>query len=133
MNRPERHWGLTGEKKKAPYHYKGCGLSDVYLTSGYDTETTPYGDGVRIRHLDKLHEAIGLFLVSRRKTLQGNELSDFIRLQLGLTQSELARFLGCSAQQVARYEKDQNEIPGPADRLIRLLYEDHVRSSGGSE
>jgi putative transcriptional regulator len=129
MNMHEKTWHLHGEQQKAPYNYKGCGLDDVFLVSGYDLETTPYGGGIRIRHMDKLHDAIGLFLVTNRKVLSGKELR-FLRTQMGFTQSDLARFMGCNAQQVARYEKDQNEVPGPADRLIRLLYKDHVKEAG---
>lgn len=34
----------------------------------------------------------------------------------------LAALLGCTAQTVARWEKGETEIPGAADRLLRLLY-----------
>jgi len=129
MNMHNKTWHLHGEEKKKPYNYKGCGLDDVFLVSGYDVDDTPYGKGIRIRHLNKLHDAIGLFLVTNRKVLSGKELR-FLRTQMSFTQSELARFLGCNAQQVARYEKGQNEVPGPSDRLIRLLYEDHVKEAG---
>jgi transcriptional regulator with XRE-family HTH domain len=40
----------------------------------------------------------------------------------GLTQAELGRLMGQSSQQVARWEKGQSEIPGPADRLLRAIY-----------
>jgi putative transcriptional regulator len=122
---PTKMWGHVGENDKEPYRYTGCGLDDVYLISGYDREYTPHGEGVHIRNLEQLHKAIGLHLVTERKVLKGKELR-FLRQQMGLTQSDLARFLGCNAQQVARYEKDQNEVTGPADRVIRLLYKDHV-------
>ena len=45
---------------------------------------------------------------------------------MDLTQSELARLVGCEAQQIARYEKEQNKMPGPADRVLRMLYRDHL-------
>jgi transcriptional regulator with XRE-family HTH domain len=38
------------------------------------------------------------------------------------TQADLADELGVSDQTVARWEKGQVELPGPADYLIRLLY-----------
>ena len=130
MNVSERVWRHKGEEKKELYHYKGCGLDDIYLISGYDIENTPYGGGVRIRHLEKLHEAIGLYLIKNRKVLRGKELR-FLRHQMDLTQSELARLLGSNAQQVARYEKDQCDISGPADRIIRLLFKEHVGQKSG--
>lgn len=127
MNIHNKNWKLAGEKIKEPFNYKGCGLDDVYLISGYDIEKTPYGDGVRIRNVEKLHEAIGKFLISGKKVLSGKELR-FLRMQMKLTQSNLARILGCDTQQVARYEKEENRVSGPADRLIRLLYTDRIGS-----
>ncbi len=127
MNIHNKNWKLAGEKIKEPLHYKGCGLDDVYLISGYDKEETPYGEGVRIRNIEKLHEAICKFLVSSKKVLSGKELR-FLRIQMKLTQSNLARILGCDAQQIARYEKEENKVSGPADRLIRLLYTDRIGS-----
>jgi DNA-binding transcriptional regulator YiaG len=118
-------WHLTGEKPKTPYHYTACGLNDVYLTSGYQLEDTPYGKGVSVKNADGLHQAIGLVLVNNKKLLSGKEIR-FIRHQMDLTQSELARLFGTSTQQVARYEKEECEMPGPADRILRLLYNEHV-------
>ncbi|MCZ7857079.1 helix-turn-helix domain-containing protein [Agrobacterium salinitolerans] len=122
-------WHHSGEKRKDVLHYTGCGLDDVYLASGYDRYETPYGNGVSIKNLENLHKQIGLYLIKYRKVLSGKEIR-FLRHQMDLTQSELARFFGCNVQQVARYEKDQNKLTGPADRLLRLLYEEHSRESG---
>jgi len=122
-------WHHDGEAEKSVYHYKGCGLDDVYLKSGYDIEKTPYGNGVRVKNLDELHQQIGLYLVKFRKSLSGKEIR-FLRHQIDLTQSELARFFGCNVQQVARYEKNENKLTGPADRLLRIIYEEHVKAEG---
>ena len=122
-------WHHDGENEKELYHYKGCGLDDVYLTSGYEIENTPYGSGVRIRNMDELHKQIGLHLIKFRKSLSGKEIR-FLRHQMGLTQSELARFFGCNVQQVARYEKDQNRLVGPADRMLRIIFEENINHIG---
>jgi DNA-binding transcriptional regulator YiaG len=119
-------WHHAGEKPKPPYHYTACGLDDVYLMSGYETEETGYGTGVSIKNADDLHQAIGMFLVNNKKLLSGKEVR-FLRHQMDLTQSELARLFGTSAQQVARYEKEECEMPGPADRILRLLYSEHAQ------
>jgi putative transcriptional regulator len=118
-------WSHADGECRQPFHYTGCGLDDVYLLSGYEIEETPYGRGVRISYLDKLHETIGLYLVKDRKFLKGREWR-FLRHHMDVTQSELARLIGCDAQQIARYEKNECNIPGPADRMIRVLYEDHA-------
>ena len=119
-------WHYGDEKPKVPYHYTACGLDDVYLMSGYELEDTPYGEGISVKNADGLHQAIGLFLVNNKKLLTGKE-TRFLRHQMDLTQSELARLFGTSTQQVARYEKEECEMPGPADRLLRLLYNEHVQ------
>ncbi len=119
-------WHHAGEKPKTPYHYTACGLDDVYLISGYEIERTSYGKGISIKNADDLHEAIGMFLVSNKKLLSGKEIR-FLRHQMDLTQSEMARLFGTSAQQVARYEKEECDMPGPADRILRLLYSEHMQ------
>jgi DNA-binding transcriptional regulator YiaG len=118
-------WRYRGDKDKDPLHYTDCGLDDIYLVSGYEIEDTPHGEGLSIKDLDKLHEAIGVHLASQKKALSGKELR-FLRLQMNLTQSELGRFCGLSSQQVARWEKGENEISGPAELLVRGLYIQHV-------
>ena len=119
----------TDELEKEPYHFLACGLDDVYLTNGYETEQTPYGPGVAIRKADEVYRAIGLFLVSNKKQLSGKEIR-FLRHQMDYTQSELARMLGVSSQQVARYEKENGScISGASDRILRLLYRESVDSN----
>jgi len=120
-------WRYHGERDKTPLHYTDCGLDNVYLVSGYEIENTPYGEGLAIKNLDQLHKAIGLNLSSQKKVLSGKELR-FLRKQMNLTQSELGKFLGLSSQQVARWEKGESEISGPADLLVRALF---IQSVGG--
>jgi putative transcriptional regulator len=118
------------EAEKEPFHYIACGLDDVYLTNGYEIEKTPHGTGVSIRKVDEVLRAIGMFLVANKKQLSGKEIR-FLRHQMHYTQSELARMLGVSSQQVARYEKDKNGscISGASDRILRLLYREHIHSN----
>jgi putative transcriptional regulator len=104
-----------------PFHYKMCGLDNIYLMNGYCVEQTAYGEAVSIRDADELHKAIGVYLVQHRKVLSPREVR-FLRKQLELTQAELGGLMGQSSQQVARWEKGQCEIPGPADRLLRFIF-----------
>lgn len=110
-----------GGKRKKPYHYTECGLDEVYLVGGYEEHETPYGKGVSVKNVDGLHRAIADWLVCEKKALSGSEIR-FLRKQLDLSQSELADLLGTTSQTVARWEKAQFEIPGPADILLRLVY-----------
>ena len=121
----ESHWALTGEQIQDPYHYVECGLDNVYLNSGYTREETPYGVGVAVKNVDGLHKAIGEHLVKHKKFLNGKELR-FLRTQMDLTQSQLARLLGQSDHQVARWEKGRCKISGPAERLLRMIFQEHL-------
>lgn len=114
-------WRHAGEQDKKPLHYTACGLDDIYLMSGYEVEKTPYGEGVSVRNVDQLHTAIGCYLTQQKRTLSGKELR-FLRKQMDLTQSDLGKMLSLSAQQVARWEKEESEISGAADILVRALF-----------
>jgi putative transcriptional regulator len=106
---------------RQPYRYKACGLPDVWLLSGYEIEQTPDGPAVTIQDLDALHRTIAHAVVQQQKALTPAELR-FLRKEMDLTQAELARFVQMSSQQVARWEKGESEIPGPADLITRMLY-----------
>lgn len=125
MSHATKVWTLGTERRKELLQYTGCGLDDIWLGSGYDKVVADGEEGIIIRNQDGLHEAIGRSLVQRKKLLTGKEIR-FLRLQMNLTQSKLARLVGCDAQQVARYEKGQNRMPGAVDRLLRMLYREHV-------
>ena len=118
-------WAIRGEAAKVPFHYTGCGLDDIWLISGYSVEEVDGDQAVTIRNLEGLHKAIGKSLAVRKKVLSGKE-TRFLRRQMELSQSELARLVGCDAQQIARYEKGENKMPGPTGRLVRILYREHV-------
>ena len=124
MNKKPHVWSHEGEQAKSPLQYRGCGLDDVWLISGYDIEEVDDERSITIRNLDGLLEAIAHWLIIRKKVLNGKEIR-FLRQQLDLTQSDLARLLGCDSQQVARYEKGENKMPGPAGRLLRMLVREH--------
>ncbi len=125
-------YALVGEAiNNKPFQYKGCGLDDVYLHNGYEIHKTKNGRAVSIKNLDGLLSAIGRYLIRRKKLLNGKELR-FLRTQMDLTQSELGRLLGYSDQQVARWEKGHSNIPSPANRMLRLLYEEHLGNKSGS-
>jgi DNA-binding transcriptional regulator YiaG len=106
-----------GQPCEQPLHYKGCGLDDVYLVNGFDKKS----EGYVIHNQDDLHKAIGLHIVTERKVITPKELR-FLRNLMDKSQRELGEIIGQSSQQVARWEKGQSEIPGPAERLIRVLF-----------
>jgi putative transcriptional regulator len=113
------------------YHYTECGLDNIYLVNGFDYVPTPRGMAVNIRNIEGLHRAIGQILVREKQNLTGREFR-FLRHEMNLTQQNLAAVLRVDVQSVARWEKGQNKRPidGPAQGLIRVLYEQFI---GGNE
>jgi len=111
------------------YHYLECGVDNVYLVNGFRYVDTPRGQGIIIEDLDGLHSAIGRYLVRNKKRLSGDEFR-FLRHELNLTQVHLGALLDVSDQQVARWEKGESKIPGAADKVIRMLYTEHI---GGND
>ena len=105
----------------APFHYTRCGLPNVYLLNGFDRDEDE--DFVSVRDVAGLHHAVGLHLVFNRKALSPAEIR-FLRRTMDLTQSELGRKIGQSDQAIARWEKGRTEMPGPADRLLRVMFLD---------
>jgi len=112
------------------YQYKESGLDNIWLENGYTVHSTPYGDGISIEDTAGLHRAIGEWIIQLPKPLTGAELR-FLRLEMELTQRDLAGILGLEEQAVRRYEKGRNKaVSGPADRLLRALYNEFVSGDG---
>ena len=115
-------------RKNRPYHYAECGLDSVYLVNGFETVATPRGQGTRIESLHGLHRAIARAVLEEKKRLSGKEVR-FLRHELDMTQEALSALVGVDVQTVARWEKGRSEVPPPADRLIRAIYNE---AAGGS-
>jgi len=112
------------------YHYTECGLNNIYLLNGYQFIDTPRGRAVSIKDIDGLHRAIGLFLVTTKKDLMGDEVR-FLRHEMLMSQYTLANLLGMSEQAIRRWEKGTVTIPKPSESLLRLLYREHVNDQNG--
>jgi DNA-binding transcriptional regulator YiaG len=107
--------------EEQPLHYTACGLDNVYLLSGFKRETIDGEEYVTIEDMDGLWKAIGLHLVTTRKALVPKEIR-FLRQHMKMTQAELGARLRVVDQTVARWEKDQCDLPGPADMMLRVLF-----------
>lgn len=114
------------------YHYRECGLRNVWLANGYDEHDTPYGAGIAIHDVEGLHRAIARGIVNKGGRLTGSELR-FLRQEMDLSQAKLAAMLGNEAQTVALWEKRSSQ-PKIADRFIRAIYREmnegnaHIRA-----
>ncbi len=91
------------------YHYTECGLNNIYLLNGYKFIQTSRGKAVSIHDLDGLHKAIGLFLVSSKKELSGEQLR-FLRKELLKSPTALAKLLGVSLATIQRWEKGGDDL-----------------------
>jgi DNA-binding transcriptional regulator YiaG len=96
--------------------------------NGFKPVETPRGVGIQIEHLEGLHHAIGRYLTEEKKQLTGKELR-FLRHELDMTQETLSHLVGVDVQTVARWEKGESGVPGPADRLMRVIYKE---ATGGN-
>jgi transcriptional regulator with XRE-family HTH domain len=77
-----------------------------------------------------LHKAIGLWLVGQPVPLNGAELR-FLRVEMELTQRDLAGILGAKEQTLRIWEKGRGKaIPGPVDRLLRAIYSEFATGDG---
>jgi DNA-binding transcriptional regulator YiaG len=110
------------------YRYTESGLDNVYLENGFHYEN---GD-VQIDDIDGLHRAIGEFLITHKKDLSGKEIR-FLRQEMLLSQSILARLIGVSERAVIRWEKaGPGQVPSPAEAAVRMLYRDVINEDGKS-
>jgi putative transcriptional regulator len=112
------------------YHYKESGLDNIWLVNGYTAHQTPYGEGISIHNTVGLNRAIGQWLVSLPKPLNGAEFR-FLRFEMELTQKHLGALLGADEQAVRRWEKYRTKpIHGAADRLLRAIYSEYTDGDG---
>ncbi len=110
------------------YHYTECGLGYVWLRNGYEIHPSPYGDAVSIRDVDGLHKVIGLDVVSKSACLTAEEVR-FLRVEMDMSQKHLADILGVGETTVRNWESGRGAISGPAERLLRTLFEEHARGN----
>jgi DNA-binding transcriptional regulator YiaG len=108
------------------YHYTDSGLRNIWLASGFEVVETNYGKGVAIHDVEGLHRAIGETL-AKKAWLTGAEVR-FLRKEMDMSQRALGNLLGNTDQAIAKWEK-LGKVPKTADRMIRLIYLEHI---GGS-
>ncbi len=102
------------------YHYRECGLDNVWLLNGYELHDTPYGKGVSFVDVEGLDAAIAKALTEKPAPLTGRELR-FLRIMLDMSQKSLVELFGKSAQTVALWEKSEALNP-EVEYLIRHVY-----------
>jgi DNA-binding transcriptional regulator YiaG len=113
----------------AMYHYTECGLGNVWLKNGYIEKDTPYGEAVSIHNVEQLHKLIGLQIVGAKPKLSEAEIR-FFRVEMDLSQDDMARLLGVGETTIRNWENGRVKIPGPAERLLRALYKEFATGDG---
>jgi len=102
------------------YHYTQAGLDNVWLVNGFEVVEAPYGKGIAIENVKGLHQAIGIALTEKPRSLTGQEFR-FLRKELELSQNRLGELMGKTSQTIANWEKS-DEVPETAGLLIRHIY-----------
>lgn len=104
------------------YHYVESGLDNIYLIDGFTIKETAYGSTVSIQDTAGLHEAIGRGIVDSPAFINGAEFR-FLRLEMDLSQRQLAALINADEQAVRRWEKARGKsVKGPAERMMRVVY-----------
>jgi len=107
------------------HHYKTCGLDNVFLNNGYDEIDTSEGKAISIHNIDDLHEVIADYIIKLTRPLTGNEFR-FLRIELDMSQKTIGQFMGKKDQSIAKWEKDELDVPKLADATIRQLYAESI-------
>jgi DNA-binding transcriptional regulator YiaG len=109
--------------KNEKYHYTECGLDNVWLVGdGVEFVNLPGGrQEVRISDVEGLHREICRLLIQEKKNLTGKELR-FLRQEMLLSQSNLAKLLEVAEQTIHRWESGKSDIPRSADAIVRMIY-----------
>ena len=100
-------------------HYTACGLPNVWLENGYTKKETKYGIAVSVNDIDELHKLLASKLIEKTGLLAGYEFR-FLRVQLGLTQEGLGKFLDVSENAVSLWER-KDSVPIVYDHMVRLM------------
>lgn len=112
------------------YHYKECGLTNVWLVDGFNIEVDEdYGEMVSISSVNDLHKTIGLYLINEKTELTGEEIR-FLRKELNLSQKNLAGILSVDESTVRNWESERIAIGKPAELVLRALYKEHAHGGG---
>lgn len=100
--------------------YTACGLDNVLLVGL--TQQTDHADQdvTSIPNVRKLHKFIAQLLAEKPTGLAPSELR-FLRTELGLTQSQLAKLVHKDHQTVGRWERGETPLDPAADTILRMI------------
>jgi DNA-binding transcriptional regulator YiaG len=114
------------------YHYRDCGLDNVWIEGGFDEIDSPYGKGISIHDLDGLHRCIAHCLVNKPGPLTGPELR-FLRTELDLSQLALGGLCGRNERTIREWETRDAPVEEPANTIVRFVHEQRVNPATNYE
>ncbi len=122
--------GLRGWPVEGRFRYGMSGLDGVYLRGGVTRHPDDgYGEGISIADTGGLHVAILTWLASVRRPLLGAE-ARFLRKHLERPMADMALMMGLTDRELGAMEKARDRaVPGPVDRLLRLVALDAVAAA----
>lgn len=114
--------GPTKVRTRQRYHYKECGLDNVYLENiELRVCEACRVEMPRIRRILDLHTTIARAVALKPSLLNGAEIR-FLRKHLGLKAREWAALLRIDHTTLSRWENGDQQIGPQSETLIRLLY-----------
>ncbi len=99
---------------------RGCGLPNVYLTSGFVAKGEGEFKTVAYEDLDGLYRQIARAISLRAGPLSSNELR-FLRKRLRIGQAEVGVLGNKTEQVVAKWEKGTLPVPQAESNLLRIV------------
>ena len=109
-----------------PYHYKECGLDNVFIYNMPTIEDMNGEQTFYIKKINLLHRAIAEGIIRKNGLLNAKEIR-FLRTEMGYTQKQFSEVLGKEAQACGRWERGENPIDKTTDSLIRISASDYLR------
>jgi putative transcriptional regulator len=120
------------KKTSKQYHYRDCGLENIWIEGGYEEVDSPYGPGVAITDMDGLHRCIAECLVQKQGPLTGAEFR-FLRTELDLSQLAMGALCGRGERTVRGWETEDEPVEEPANTIIRHVYQQRFNPSASFE
>ncbi len=111
----------TNVTNKSPYHYKECGLPEVYLVGIETFSCEKCGEySVAIPKIEQLHKLIVKDLLEKPSVLTFKEVR-FLRKEVGFSAKKWASNMGISPEHLSRSEKADSALSVPMDKFVRAI------------
>ncbi|MDX9788871.1 MAG: type II toxin-antitoxin system MqsA family antitoxin [Desulfobacterales bacterium] len=121
MKCPFCHSDMTCKPEDYPYIESGL---DNLIIKNLDIYRCKCGESIiSIPALPDLHRVIGMAIIRQDSLLSGKEIR-FLRKNIGLTATRLAKIIGADIATISRWENDAQAISKEYDRILRLVYAD---------